>query len=185
MNTNNLWALSLNIFFRLTGYHLMCLMVSFSILAFFPDVAGGFVAQAFDLGIIIILPYLLMWKKGDTDNSSINNKVINYDAFLGFKAGLIAYAPYLLLCVALVFAKLGVLPESVSSWHKMIFAPFMPLNQSLMPTTLTFAEQGFVSVLVSAIVPFSVPVTIGLGYFMGVKRISVSETFLPKKPTDF
>ena len=59
----------------------------------------------------------------------------------------------------------------------MIFSPFVPFNQSVMPATLTFAEQSVGSVIVAALLPFSVPVSVGLGYLMGFNRISFSETF--------
>lgn len=177
MDSNSFVKNTISMFLRLTGYHIMCLMVSLSILAFFPGVAGGFVAQAFCLGIIIILPYLTMWKKGDSDYNLVNYKDISRTKFYGFKVGFLAYCPFLLLCVALIIAKFGFLPESTYSWFKMIFSPFVPFNQSVMPATFTFAEQSFGSVIVAAIVPFAVPCSVGMGYFMGFSRISFSETF--------
>ena len=177
MDSNSFASNTLSMFLRLTGYHIMCMLVALSILAFFPGVVGGFVAQGFCLGIIIILPYLTMWKKGDSDYNLVNYKDIKRSNFYGFKVGFIAYSPFLLLCVALLIAKLGVLPESVYSWFKMIFSPFIPFNQSVMPATLTFAEQTIGSVIVAALVPVSVPLSVGLGYYMGFNRISFSETF--------
>ena len=177
MDSNSFSKNILSMLLRLTGYHVMCLMVSLSILAFFPGVAGGFVAQAFGLGIIIVLPYLTMWKKGDSDYNLVNYKDIKRDHFYGFKVGFIAYAPDLLLCVALVVAKFGLLPESTYSWFKMVFSPFVPFNQSVMPATFTFAEQSLGAVIIASAIPFTVPVSVGLGYYMGFNRISFSETF--------
>jgi len=177
MDSNNFAKNTFSMFLRLLGYHVMCLLVSLSILAFFPGVAGGFVAQGFDLGIIIILPYLTMWKKGDSDYNLVNYKDIDRNNLYGFKVGFLAYSPFLLLCVALVVAKLGLLPESTYSWFKMIFSPFVPFNQSVMPATFTFAEQSLGAVIVAALVPVAVPISVGLGYYMGFNRISFSETF--------
>jgi len=177
MDSNSFVKNTLSMFLRLTSYHIMCLMVSLSILAFFPGVAGGFVAQAFGLGIIIVLPYLTMWKKGDSDYNLVNYKDIDRSNWYGFKVGFLAYSPYLLLCVALIVAKFGLLPESTYSWFKMIFSPFVPFNQSVMPATFTFAEQSIGAVIIAAIIPFAVPCSVGLGYYMGFNRISFNENF--------
>ncbi len=178
MNSNGFAKITLSMFLRLTGYHIMSMIVILSVLAFFSGLAGAFVAQAFGLGIIIILPYLTMWKKGFSDSTVVNLRDdLVRSKFFGFKVGFLAYSPYLALCLCLILAKFNVLPESIYSWFKMIFSPFVPFNQSVMPATLTFAEHTWGSVIVAALIPLSVPVSVGLGYYMGYNKVSFSETF--------
>ncbi len=167
----------INVFFRLSGYHIMAMFVMMSILAFFPGIEGGIVAQFVGLGIIIILPYLTVWKWGDSDCNKIEHNRIAEDKFLGFKVGFAAYSPYLIVGLLLLLAKLNILPDSMLSWYRFVFTPFLPFNQSIMPTTLMLAEQNFISIVISAILPFAVPISIGLAYYLGINRISFSETF--------
>ena len=167
----------LNMFLRLTGYHIMATFVIMSILAFFPGIEGGIVAQFVGLGIIIVLPYLTVWKWGDSDCNKIAYGRIKSDKLLGFKVGFAAYSPYLLASVLFIISKFGIISDSMLSWYRFISTPFLPLNQSLMPTTLMLSEQSIVSVIVSALIPVTVPISVGLAYYLGLNRISFSETF--------
>lgn len=177
MPNSSLFMNAVNMFFRLSGYHLMSLMVSISILAFIPNIIGGIVTQFVGLGIIIVLPYLTVWKWGDSDCNKIAHNRIKRDSLLGFKVGLIAYSPYMLLGVLLILARIGLLPDSIMSWYRLICSPFLALNQSLMPTTLMLAEQSFGCVIISALILLTVPVSIGIAYYMGINRVSFSESF--------
>ena len=168
---------SLNMFLRLTGYHIMCMLVSISILAFFPDITGGLMAQFINIGIIVVLPYLTMWKWGDTDYNKIAHGHKKKDVWLGRKVGAIAYAPCIVLGLLLIAARAGALSHSFQSWYRFLCTPFLPLNQSLMPTTLSLVECGYSRIIISALTPLIVPISLGVAYYMGVNRISFSETF--------
>ena len=177
MNSDSISRLTLSMFLRLTGYHIMSLIVTMSILAFLPDVSGNFIAQAINLGIIIVLPYLTMWKKGDTDCNKVAFGHMQADNLKGLKIGLIAYAPCMICGLLLIAAKFGALPSSYLSWYRVINAPFMPFNQSLMPTTLMFSEHSVAAVVVAGLTPVIEPLNLGLAYYFGLHRISFSETF--------
>ncbi len=168
---------SLSVFFRLSGYHIMSMLVSMSIRAFITDIVGAVIAQFVCLGIIIVLPYLTVWKWGDSDCNKIDNDRMTRDNGLGFKVGFIAYAPYLLMGILLIIARIGLLPDTILSWYRLLETPFMPLNQSLMPTTMMLSEQSYSNIIISILIMLSVPISIGIAYYMGIHRISFSEAF--------
>jgi hypothetical protein len=181
MKENQILSSSVKMFVRLLSYHVMCLIVSMSIIAFLTSKTGNFIAQAFDLGIIVILPYLTMWKMGDSDRNQYNFGHIGRDDFKGFKIGFIAYSPFILAALLLLFAKAGVLPSSYLPYYRMIMSPFIPLNQMLMPTTFTLAEQSLGGVIFSALLPLIPPCAVGAGYRFGFERVSFFDTYLPDK----
>ncbi len=168
---------TLNLFLRLSGYHIMSMFVMMSILAFLPGIEGGIIAQFVGLGIIIVLPYLTVWKWGDSDCNKIANGRLKNDKMLGFKLGFLAYSPYLIMDVLFVASKLIIKSDILFSWYRFVFTPFLPFNQSLLPTTLMLSEQNTVAVIASAIIPVCVPISVGIAYYLGVNRISFSESF--------
>ncbi|MEE1187184.1 MAG: hypothetical protein UHN02_07410 [Acutalibacteraceae bacterium] len=181
MKKTTVLSTALQIFLRFLGYHIMCLVVSFSILAFCPGVSGAYIAQGFNLGIIIMLPYMLAYKLGNDDINRVKNEVIKEDRFRGFKSGFIAYIPALLIGVVMILAKLGVVPEIFLAYYRILEAPFLPLNQALMPTVFTLNEIPMSDVLISVSVLVLPPLSVGAGYLFGYEDISFADTYFPKK----
>lgn len=166
---------------RFLGYHLMALVVSFSVLAFCPGVSGAYIAQGFNLGIILVLPYMSAYKMGNDDINRVKNEIIKQDRFRGFKSGFIAYTPFILVGVLLIFAKLGVLSEQFLAYYRLLQAPFLPLNQAILPTVFTLKEIPMSDILISVSVVVLPPLSVGLGYLFGCEDISFGDTFFPKK----
>ena len=175
MKEKGIFLSGLLMFGRLLMYTVMCLIVSITVMALLPGKLGNLIAQAFDLGIILMLPYLVIWKTGDVDRNKFNYGHIKRDNWKGFKIGLIAAAPWMVCAVLLLLARAGAISEGYLPIYRLINAPFLPLCQALLPATLTLAEQNVFSVLAVALTSLVPPVVLGLGYRLGFARVSASE----------
>lgn len=181
-NRDSLLPMSGILFLRFLGYHLMCMLVMLSVMAFLPGVWGAFVAQVFGLAIITVFPFLSAYRVGDRDHNKIGYHHIRYDRWKGLKAGLLGYSPFLLASVCMIAAKLGVIGEGYLPFYRVINSPFMALMQSLLPTTLTLSELSAVHVVLCALTSLIAPASVALGYWQGVNRLSVAEQFSKKTP---
>ncbi len=157
------------------AYRLMCIIVCASLIAIINNKAGVIVAQIFSLAIFLILPYLKMYDLGFTDYNRIEFGHIKRDVFKGVKIGLIISIPYAVCAVLLVLAHFGIVPSVYLSVYRIISSPFFSLNQTILPPTLTATEQSTFAIVASALTVLTEPVVYGLGYRMGLARISFTE----------
>ena len=181
MKKDSLIHMSLTMFCRLFGYHLLALLAVLGVMVFLPGQMGAVVAQVFGFGIITLLPFMPAYQVGGRDSNKIRYGSAPYDRLKGLKAGFIAYSPFILASVFMIIAKLGIISDGYLPFYRLINAPFMPLMQALMPTALTLNEISTVNVILCALTSVVAPISIALGYWQGANRISLSEEFASKK----
>lgn len=180
MKENSLIKMSLKVAARMAVNHLMCLIVSLSVLIIMPNLLGTVIAQACNLGILLVLGYTCVWHIGDDDRNKYNFGHIEYDKNRGLWAGLIGYSPFILAGAAMLLCKAGIIADDYIRYYRMIMSPFMPFNQLVMPTTLTVAEQSWAAVIISVLTVLIVPVSCLIAYRLGFKHISFTETFFSR-----
>ncbi|MDD6284163.1 MAG: hypothetical protein PUB05_02235 [Firmicutes bacterium] len=181
MTPNKLSTMTVKVGLRMILNHLMCLIVSLSVLIILPNIYGALIAQACNLGILLVMSYTYVWHIGDDDRNKFNYGHIKRDLNRGLKAGLMGYSPFLLTALGLLLCKGGVLPADFIKYYRMIMSPFMPFNQVIMPTTLTVAEQSWGAVILSALTALIVPIALWIAYRLGFNRISFTDTFFYSK----
>lgn len=161
------------------AYRFMCLVVSVAIISVINNKFGIILSQLFCLGIFLILPYNKMYNLGSQDHNKINYGYAKRDVFMGVKIGCLVAIPYSICGILLILARFGVVGFSILQTYRLINAPYFSLDQILMPTTLTISEQSLFAVAASVLTVFTEPVVYGMGYRMGLARISfTSETGL-------
>ena len=180
MTPNKLSTVSLKVALRMLVNHVMCLIVSLSVLIMMPNLGGALMAQVCNLGILLVMSYVYVWHIGDDDRNKHNFGHIEYDKNRGLWAGLIGYSPFMLTGVGLLLCKGGLLPADFIKYYRMIMSPFMPFNQLIMPTTLTVSEQSWAAVILSVMTVLIVPVSSWIAYRLGFQHISFTETFFAK-----
>ena len=161
-------------------YHVMCLLVSLGALAVVPGVWGAVVAQAACLVIVTVFPYRTFYQVGFRDCNKIRYGHGKHDPLKGAKAALLGYLPFLLASAAFLLARVGVLPDGLLPYYRLVNAPFLGLMQSFLPTALTFAEVPLWQVIGVALTSLILPVASGLGYAFGLARVPAP--FAKKKP---
>lgn len=181
MKKDSLLHMSLTMFVRLFGYHLLSLLAVLGVMVFLPGQMGAIFAQVFGLGIITVLPFMPAYQVGRRDSNKIRYDNYPYDRLKGLKAGFIGNSPFILASVLMIVAKLGLISDGYLPFYRLINAPFMPLMQALMPTALTLNEISLINVILCAATSIVAPISIALGYWQGANRISLSEEFAGKK----
>ena len=167
--------------FKYICYHILGLLAVIGVIAFIKGAVGACIAQLFGLGIILVLPFMSIYKIGDSDYNKVQFNRIKDDPFKGLKIGLISYSPFILASVLIVLAKLGVISDAYLPFYRLINAPFMPFVQALMPTTLTLAEMSLFNVIIAALTSVLPPLALGLGYRQGLRRLDVADVFVTPK----
>ena len=175
---------SIRMFIWSLAYRIMCIVVSTSLIAIFNNKFGVIMTQIFCLGIILVLPYLRIYDIGFNDHNRINYGHIKRDRLKGLKIGLIVSVPYVFCSVALILARFSIVPPIYLSAFRMINSPYFSLCQTLLPPTLTITEQSLVAVIMVGLTAFTEPVVYGLGYRMGLARISFTEQMGLRKPRE-
>ncbi len=177
MKKDSFWFVCAKMFFKYICYHLFALFAIVGIIAFIKGAVGSCIAQVFGLGIILVLPYLSIYKVGDTDCNKLQFNRIKDDPFKGLKIGFVSYSPFIMASVCLVLAKLNIISDAYLPFYRLINAPFLPLVQALLPTTLTLAEMGLANVIIAALTSLLPPLALGLGYRQGLRRLSIADAF--------
>lgn len=184
MDKSGIGSHSLKMFIWSLAYRIMCLIVSASLIAIFNNKFGVILAQIFCLGIILVLPYLRIYDVGFNDHNRINYGHIKRDELKGLKIGLIVSVPYVFCSAALILAHFSIVPPIYLSLFRIINSPYFSLSQTLLPPTLTITEQNIFAVIAVALTAFTEPVVYGLGYRMGLARISFTEQMGLRKPRE-
>ncbi len=167
--------------FKYICYHILGLLAVIGVIAFIKGAVGACIAQLFGLGIILVLPFMSVYKIGDTDYNKVQFNRIKNDPFKYIKIGFISYSPFIAASVLIVLAKLGVISDAYLPFYRLINAPFMPFIQALMPTTLTLAEISLVNVIIAALTSVLPPIALGLGYRQGLRRLNIADAFAASK----
>ncbi|MBP5617990.1 MAG: hypothetical protein J6X61_02440 [Clostridia bacterium] len=171
MKKDGMVSLSLGTLLRGILYHVMCLLATLGILSVVSGQLGAFLAEIPALILVTVLPYRTFYQAGFRDYNKLQYEQIRRDPLKGLKAALIGYCPFILASVAVVLARVGVLPEGYLPFYRLINAPFLPLMQSLIPTGLTFAEVPVAQVVLAALTCLVLPLAAGLGYRLGLDRV--------------
>ena len=171
MKKDSFGRLAVGTLLRGVLYHVMCLLATLGIMAVVSGQLGAFLAQIPALVLIAVLPYRTFYQAGFRDYNKLHYDQIKRDPLKGYKAALIGYCPFILASVAVVLARVGVLPEGYLPFYRLINAPFLPLMQSLIPTGLTFAEVPVAQVVLAALTCLVLPLAAGLGYRLGLDRV--------------
>lgn len=171
-------AEAVRLFLRQLIYHFMCCMMTLGVLAFLSDKTGILITQVCCLAFSVFLPYLYLFKIGFDLRNIADAEKIEMNIWRGFGLGFCACGIYIAAGLLLIAAKAGLVGEAFLPIYRLINSPFMPLNQVLLPSVLTLSEQSWAAVIFSAATTLAEPISYGLGYLFGFKRISFSETVL-------
>lgn len=172
--------MAVGIFARLVLVNVLCLMFSVSILTLFNSTLVRMVCQLMNISILFFLPYGYCWRAGEKDRKLIRYGEINQDKLKGLKAGLIAFVPFAIVPVLLIFEKLNMLNYQFLYIHRIVSAVFFPLNITLLPSTLTLAELGWLSVILSCAAVVIYPIIPAFAYVLGFREIYLEFLLKPK-----
>ena len=140
-------------------------------------------SQTFSFLIFASMQYSSFWAMGDTDNNKVAYNHMTEDKLKGLKAGLLASIPYLLLYIALLLGKLGVIPNIIMYIYRFANASFMPILLKLLPNFPVVGLSPFRFLGVFALL-LVLPLVCEFGYILGYKRISITEKIIYKNPRD-
>lgn len=87
-----------------------------------------------------------------------------------------------LTVILLVLAKAEVLPRVYIAVYGILNAPFYPFILTLMPQTLTGAEQSVFSVVACGLTVFVMPLIAGISYKLGYYDYSITDRILYRTP---
>ncbi len=172
MKKTNFLSQTLGMFVWSIAYRIMCLVVSVSLIAIVNNKIGVVLSQMFSLAIFLVLPYIRMYDLGSKDLNRINYGRIKRDDLKGLKIGAIIALPYAVCGILLVLAHFGAIDPAYQSVYRMINSPYFSLCQTILPPTLTVSEQSLFAIIVAVLTVLTEPVVYGLGYRMGLARIS-------------
>ena len=157
---------------------IMCLIVSISLTAMLDNQFLRVVTQLISLVIFISMSYVPVWNEGNGDVNKINYERMTRDDFRGLKYGLIAAIPGFILYALFLMARFGVINQSFFGIYRFLTPIFLPLNMSLMPSTLTMQETPVITALLVGFETLLPILVCGFAYALGLRRYSLSERFI-------
>ena len=128
--------------------------------------------------MVYSLIYSSAWETGNKDCNRVAYDHLREDTMRGWKAAMLASAPWLLSSVGLILMKANVLPYGFLAIYRMMNAPYIELNQVLLSTNATVGELSWLGVLASAILPLIAPAIAGFGYALGYRGTAVMHTLM-------
>lgn len=138
--------------------------------------ATNWVSQILMVILFAAFPYSNMWYLGDHDHNSAQFGHIRRDYARGVKIGLLADIPAVLAWVALIVCKLANIFPSYVVRYRWINVCFWPYFNHFIPSTvLKTAEVTWGGVAAMLPILLALPLTTGLGYFLGFKEFSVRD----------
>ena len=144
---NNIFQFALKLFAKNLVSKLFCFLLFFTFFMAVRGKAGTVITQIFDLIILAVIIFSTSFEVGNKDRNRTLSGALNEDLNRGFKAGFLAAVPDFLTIILLVLAKAEVLPRVYTAVYGILNAPFYPFLLTLMPQTLTGAEQSIFAVL--------------------------------------
>ena len=141
-----------------------------------------FLVQMCCFALLFILCYSAAWKRGNQDRNRVNTGRMKEQRLRGLQAGLLAVVPLLLLSLLLLIARGNDWHLGFVSFYRLVQAPFMALNQFLLPLSASMSELPWLGVAASAILPLLMPCFAGFGYALGYHDVSVLHRLMYATP---
>lgn len=161
---------------------LFCFLLFFTFYMALGGKVGSIITQVLDLIILIVLIFSNAWETGGSDSNRVMTGVMKEDVYRGFKAGLLAAIPDFLTVLLLFAAKLEMLPRVYISVFGLLNAPFYPFHLTILPQTLTSAEQSMLACVISGATILLIPIITGFAYILGYYEYSILDNILYTTP---
>ena len=139
---------------------------------------SGILSQLFLLMLLIVMPYSILWERGDKDCNSVHFGHMQEDKLRGLKVGLMASIPSILAYLILVLSKLGLISSSYVFIYRFLNLAFIPVYNGLVGTA-GISWGGMAVLLLTVAV---VPLTGYIAYWLGYRQISLSEKIIYVNP---
>lgn len=139
------------------------------------------ITQVFCTGIVFLTFYSKLWNIGAKDSNAVNFEHSKKDIFRGFKIGAVAVSPYALLLLVL-----GITSRNLSAnFTTAIYRFFNSFNYSFVQLICgraeTFNQLNFFDFALLFLILLIVPLICFVAYYLGYKRIFVSEKIVYEK----
>lgn len=179
---NNNFQFALKLFAKNLVSKLFCFLLFFTFFMAVRGKAGTVITQIFDLIILAVIIFSTSFEVGNKDRNRTLSGALNEDLNRGFKAGFLAAVPDFLTIILLVLAKTEVLPRVYTAVYGILNAPFYPFLLTLMPQTLTGAEQSIFAVFAVALTSLIMPLIAGFSYRLGYYDYSIIDKIIYRTP---
>ena len=173
---------SLSIYLKNLTSKLFCILLFFTFFMALGGKAGTIITQILNLIILVVLIFSNAWELGNGDGNRVEIGAMKEDVFRGFKAGFIAMIPDLIPVILLVLSAFEILPRVYISVAGILNAPFYPFYLTILPQTLTAAEQSVISYLAASLTVLIVPIVSGFGYILGYYEFSILDKIIYTNP---
>ena len=181
MNKYN-FKFALKLFAKNLVSKLFCFLLFFTFFMAVRGKIGSIITQVLDLVILTVIIFSTAFDFGEKDRNRVLTGVAEKDLYRGFKAGFMAAILDFLTVILLVLAKAEVLPRVYIAVYGILNAPFYPFILTLMPQTLTGAEQSVLSVVACGLTVFVMPLIAGISYKLGYYDYSITDRILYRTP---
>lgn len=181
MNKYN-FKFALKIFAKNLVSKLFCFLLFFTFFMAVRGKIGSIITQVLDLVILTVIIFSTAFDFGEKDRNRVLTGATEKDLSRGFKAGFMAAILDFLTVILLVLAKAEVLPRVYIAVYGILNAPFYPFILTLMPQTLTGAEQSVFSVVACGLTVFVMPLIAGISYKLGYYDYSITDRILYRTP---
>lgn len=181
MNKYN-FKFALKLFAKSLVSKLFCFLLFFTFFMAVRGKIGSIITQVLDLVILTVIIFSTAFDFGEKDRNRVLTGAAEKDLSRGFKAGFMAAILDFLTVILLVLAKAEVLPRVYIAVYGILNAPFYPFILTLMPQTLTGAEQSVLSVVACGLTVFVMPLIAGISYKLGYYDYSITDRILYRTP---
>lgn len=181
MNKYN-FKFALKLFAKNLVSKLFCFLLFFTFFMAVRGKIGSIITQVLDLVILTVIIFSTAFDFGEKDRNRVLTGAAEKVLSRGFKAGFMAAILDFLTVILLVLAKAEVLPRVYIAVYGILNAPFYPFILTLMPQTLTGAEQSVLSVVACGLTVFVMPLIAGISYKLGYYDYSITDRILYRTP---
>ncbi len=152
---------------------IVCSIILFSTTFLLEYLAGRIFIQAANLMISCAILYATFWFEGDKEKNYVQFGRIEPDLNWGLKAGLVGMFIPMITMLLLIAAIVTKLPDFIV-YYKLI-NPHINMLINIFIPSLDPSQISFVNIILTAALYLYVPISCGLGYQLGYRRISLSE----------
>lgn len=138
------------------------------------------ITQVFSLIILFSVVYVDMWKIGDRERNLSDFGHIVPDEYKGYKIGLFASIPFILMYLSLLLCKAGVLPGSFYSVYRVCNSHVFMLLTAILGAEPTLDGASWLGVIASSLFLVIIPIMCQIGYYFGAKGILIKEKLIYK-----
>ncbi len=151
-----------------------------SVFSFFPSKAQ-IIQNIFSFLIFFAICYVDAWKRGDADNNRVRIGVSKKNLFKGLYAGFIASVPMYILALFAFLAEIN----AVSFFDFLGSDVFTSIMRFIHAPVVGFMKDAINQYpSLNFVLPLFVCAISGLGYIMGLKRITIKQIFMYKNSSD-